>query len=220
MQYQALVLLSGGLDSVYNLYAAHSKWPGQVQAIHFNYGQRAAEQERLAAQYFADNLQVPMDVLDLAPIFNSAQNALTQKSIALPTTEVDIESLEASHKSAAHVWVANRNGVLLNIAACRAESRQIPFVVPGFNIEEAQTFPDNSVEYINRLNSCFELSTGTKVQVKCFSQEMYKTEIIKACQDLNVNIDQIWSCYGEGQTPCGVCESCQRFSRAKKSLGL
>lgn len=213
MKAKALVLLSGGLDSVYNLYRSCEEWSGEVEALFFNYGQRAYEAELKAAKKLSGYLKVSLQVIDIKHIFKGDKGALTGER-EVPTETVDIDSLEASEKSAELVWVANRNGVFLNIAACVAEKKDIPFIVPGFNAEEAATFPDNSQDYIDKMNACLKFSTANQVQIQCFSQAMNKTEIVKDCLRLDVSMDEIWSCYYPGENICGKCESCQRFLRA------
>lgn len=215
MEIKAVVLLSGGLDSVFNLYEANRRWPGQVLALNINYGQRAYESEKRAAQYFADDLKLPVQVLDLSSVFSFDKSSLTSDEKEVPTDSVDIASAEASQESAKKVWVSNRNGVLLNVAACLAESLGASIVIPGFNAEEAATFPDNSVEYIEKMNASLKMSTSNAVQIQCFSQEMDKAEIVSACLQLGVDLDSIWSCYFPGEKPCGKCESCQRLKRAR-----
>jgi 7-cyano-7-deazaguanine synthase len=214
MQTQAVVLLSGGMDSVYNLDQACDQWPRQVQALFCDYGQRAAPAEKRACQFFCDTLSVPLRVLDLRPVFAGDRSSLTSPVVEVPTDAVDIEDAAASQSSAKAVWVANRNGVLLNVAACLAERLGASFVVPGFNAEEAQTFPDNSVDYIEKMNACLALSTANGVQIRCFSQALQKREIAQSLVEKGVAMEQIWSCYFDGDQPCGKCESCQRFLRA------
>ena len=214
---KAVVLLSGGLDSVYNLYRAIEKWPGQVGALFIQYGQRAAEPELKAARYFAELNNVPLQTVDLAPLFQWDQSALTSDR-KVPTSEVDIQSDSASESSAKQVWVANRNGVFLSVAAAFAEQLGADFVIPGFNREEAQTFPDNSVGYIEAMNQSLLFSTRNGVQVSCFSQDMDKVEIAKDSQRLGIDFGSLWSCYMAGPEPCGKCESCQRMERGLKAL--
>ena len=213
MSYQAVVLLSGGLDSVFNLYKAREKWGHEILSLCLNYGQKAWSQEFKAAQYFCDQLNLSLQALDVKDVFLGSSSSLTSHA-PIPTEEVDINSLEASEKTAEKVWVPNRNGVLLNIAACLAESHGASFIVPGFNSEEAATFPDNSVEYIEKMNACLKLSTANGVQVKCFSQDMHKAEMVVQMKAWNIDRDKIWSCYKDGDRPCEQCESCQRFQRA------
>lgn len=218
MDTKAIVLLSGGLDSVYNLYAASKKWPGQVDALLFCYGQKAWENEKKAASFFCESLNITIQVIDISNVFENDKSSLTSSDASVPTDAVNIESQAASIKSAKSVWVSNRNGVFLNVAACIAEKKGAQFIIPGFNSEEAATFPDNSVAYIEKMNACLQMSTSNAVQVYCFSQSMDKKQIMKAAKDLNVDIEKIWSCYHKGESLCGRCESCQRFLRAKSSL--
>ncbi|MCL4167600.1 UNVERIFIED_CONTAM: hypothetical protein GTU68_011174, partial [Idotea baltica] len=198
MSIQAVVLLSGGLDSVYNLYRAHKKWGEGVVAVHYNYGQKAWAPELEAAKTFCSHLKVDLQVVDISSVFEGGKSSLTNQSNLIPTSEVDILSEAASIKSAEKVWVANRNGVLLNVAACLAEKLGASWIVPGFNAEEAATFPDNSVDYIEKMNACLKLSTANGVQIRCFSQAMQKSEIIKDLSQMNANIETLWSCYFGG----------------------
>lgn len=211
---KALVLLSGGLDSVYNLYQAHQDWPGQVATLYFDYGQRAERRELAAAKYFTQDLKVSLQTINISNLFSLDKSSLIAADNEIPTDAVNIDNLEASQASAKSVWVANRNGVFLNVGACLAESMGAELLIPGFNAEEAQTFPDNSVEYIAKMNECLKMSTSNGVQIHCFSQEMNKTEIVRKAVDLGVNLDRLWSCYHQGEEQCGRCESCQRLDRA------
>ena len=72
---KALVLLSGGLDSVYNLYAANKKWPGKVTAVIFNYGQKAWTNELQAAQFFSRDLSVDLQTIDIKSVFKNVVKA-------------------------------------------------------------------------------------------------------------------------------------------------
>ncbi|MEM7647070.1 MAG: 7-cyano-7-deazaguanine synthase [Pseudomonadota bacterium] len=216
MKKKAFVLLSGGLDSVFNLYQAVKKWPGGVEALFFNYGQRAYQSEARAARYFAESLGVELRTLDVKFLFGEDGSALTSAKNRIPTGDVNIESYEASVASAKPVWVANRNGLFLNIAACLAEQSQAQYVVPGFNKEEAATFPDNSRAFIDAMNRSLSFSTSNHVEVFCFSTEMNKSEIYAELLDGDGEVDKIWPCYFDGDEICGRCESCQLFLRAKK----
>ena len=189
-------------------------------ALSFDYGQKAFAQEAKAAGYFCQLLEVPHRIINLRDIFLWDQSSLTTDSKDVPTDAVDIESLKASQESAKSVWVANRNGVFLNIAACVAESLGASFIVPGFNREEAETFPDNSVEYIEKMTQCFQLSTSNKIRVECFTQNMDKIEIMQSALQLGISIEKIWPCYHAGSKLCGRCESCQRFDRARQKVLL
>lgn len=216
MDIKAVVLLSGGLDSVYNLYAACERWPSQVMALYFNYGQKALTQEQEAAKFFAADLKLDLQYIDITNVFTGGPSALTSAEVEIPTSEVNIDDFEVCKESAKKVWVPNRNGVFLNLAACVAEKLGASFIVPGFNKEEATTFPDNSVAFIEKINQSLAYSTSNQVQVHCFSQDMDKIQIAQECRRLGVDLQKLWSCYYSGENPCGRCESCLRFLRATR----
>lgn len=211
---KSVVLLSGGLDSATNLYQAH-KETEVVLALTFDYGQRVFNQEMRAAHNLCESLGILHKVIAIPWVREFGHSSLIDESIAVPQGQkVVIDDLEQSHKTAAAVWVPNRNGILLNIAAGFAESLGAELVVPGFNIEEAQTFPDNSENFLQALTQSFVFSTANKVRVKCFTINKNKTEIVGQALNLGVPIQELWSCYLPGEKWCGTCESCQRFKRA------
>ncbi|MCE3009138.1 MAG: 7-cyano-7-deazaguanine synthase QueC [Proteobacteria bacterium] len=215
----ALVLLSGGLDSSVNLLMALGKFK-HVEAVTFLYGQKAARRELHHAKKQCQRYGVRHHVIELPFIGAFGGSSLTTAK-KIPTGKmVRIDDLKTSQKTAKSVWVPNRNGILLNVAAGLAESLGIQVVVPGFNKEEATTFPDNTKEYMNRLNGSFALSTANKVRVECFTVSMKKPEIAKRGQKLGLMLSDLWPCYGSGKKWCGQCESCQRTLRALKGLAL
>ncbi len=207
-----VVLLSAGLDSASNLFAAHKD--GQVLlALNFDYGQRAAKSEFKYAKALAESLNIPFKSIRLDFFSDFSKSSLTDTSRTL-ATNVQIDNLQASQQSAKNVWVANRNGIFLNIAAAYAESLGANFIVPGFNKEEAATFPDNSAAYLEAASKSLSYSTSNQVQLKCFTIDMNKTEIVRFAKTLGLDISKVWPCYQDQENLCGVCESCLRFQRA------
>jgi len=217
----AVVLLSAGLDSTYNLYEALAHKMQIVLALTFNYGQRAAVREISQARKICDGVGVPHKTIDLPWFAQFTRSALVDPSADVPVSQdVDIESHAVSLMTAQKVWVPNRNGIFLNIAAGFAEGLGAQVVIPGFNAEEAQTFPDNSHEFMKALDQSLHLSTANHVTVHCFSVGLDKVQIVKRAVELGVPIQDIWPCYFDGANRCGRCESCLRFERAMKANQL
>lgn len=214
---KSVVLLSAGLDSTTNLYAA-LKTGFEVDAVlTFDYGQKAAPQELAHARKIAETLKVKHEVISLPFLGGIGSSSLTSNKQAVPTAgAVDINSLEKSHETAKAVWVPNRNGIFLNIAAAYAEASGADCVVPGFNAEEAATFPDNTYEFMVALSNSFAYSTRNKVQVHCFTHQLNKKQLAAYALELGVPMELVWPCYFSEKLPCGVCESCQRDKRALK----
>ena len=119
-------------------------------------------------------------------------------------------------ETARAVWIPNRNGVFLNIAACFAEALEADLIIAGFNAEEAATFPDNSPPFVRAINRAFAFSTLRRPRVKSYTEKMTKREIVVLGRKLGVPLDLVWSCYRGGAKPCGRCESCARLRRAMR----
>jgi 7-cyano-7-deazaguanine synthase len=211
---KSVVLLSSGLDSTVNLYQAAQD--GKVLlALTFDYGQRAGEKEVASAQKITSKLGVPHKVLKLPFFSEFGQSSLLDRSKQVPSgSQVSIDDLSASQKTAKSVWVPNRNGIFLNIAAGFAESLGADAVIPGFNIEEAATFPDNTDAFLQALTKSFSFSTGNQLKAFCHTTKLNKTEIVKLGESLQVDWSQIWPCYHSEEKWCGQCESCLRAQRA------
>lgn len=211
---KAVVLLSSGLDSSFNLYQA-LRHDDVVLALTFDYGQRAAPKELDRAAKLCKKLNVPHQIISLPWFSNFQSSSLINRSANIPSgNEIQIDDLKASEKSAKSVWVPNRNGIFLNVAAGFAEAAGAKYVIPGFNIEEAQTFPDNSAAYMKALDHSFSFSTANHIEVKCYSHNMNKTEIVREARKLGMDFNDLWPCYHDQTEWCGQCESCQRFQRA------
>lgn len=211
---KSVVCLSAGLDSTVNLYAA-LKSTKVVSAVTFNYGQKAAEKEISSAKALCKKLDIPHQVIELPWFKDMGSSSLTSDKQQVPTgDDVGIDNQKKSLETAKAVWVPNRNGIFLNIAAGIAESLKADLVIPGFNFEEASTFPDNSEGFMKTLDAAFAFSTANKVRVHCYTVTLSKVEIVRAGMSLEVPFDMIWPCYFAHEKWCGKCESCQRAKRA------
>ncbi|XGC79539.1 7-cyano-7-deazaguanine synthase QueC [Bdellovibrio bacteriovorus] len=215
---KVVVLLSAGLDSTVNAYEAIKHQHEVVLALTFNYGQRAAKKEIEHAAKIAAHLGVPHKVVDLPWFKDFNKSSLLVESQTVPTgSAVEIDSLEKSEETARSVWVPNRNGIFLNIAAAYAEAAGAEVVIPGFNAEEAATFPDNSKEFLDRATQALWYSTSNHVSLGCFTVHLKKPDIVRLGQGLKVPWELIWPCYFAGEKWCGECESCLRSKRAFES---
>ncbi len=211
---RAVVLLSGGLDS---LVAAALTRTGAtlVLALTCDYGQRAAQRETEAAQRQAAWLQCPHQVVALPWLGALGGSALTETDRALPEPEpADLDAPEPAAHSARAVWVPNRNGVLVNVAAAFAERLGADWVVCGFNAEEAATFPDNSRAFMQAADALWSHSTLSGLSLHAPTADLDKAEIVRRGRALGVPLESVWSCYLGEEKQCGRCESCRRLQRA------
>ena len=215
----SVVLLSGGLDSTVSL--AQSLREGEVKlCLTFDYGQRAVTREINAAAQLAGHYGLYHRVIKIDFLAEITDTALVNREKALPSPETgELDDPSVTTESAAAVWVPNRNGVFINMAAAFAESLACGQVVTGFNREEAATFPDNTLEYVRAASHALSYSTANKVRVVSYTQMLDKVEIVSLGKRLGVPFNLIWSCYLDGSEMCGECESCRRFYRAMAGSG-
>lgn len=214
MRDKSIVLLSGGLDSALSFMRA-TETTEVIFGLTFDYCQRAADQEISAAQSICQHFLIPHKVVSLPFFSELTTHPFFSNNVACP--EPNLEQLDdkaSAQSSAKAVWVPNRNGLLLNVAATLAESNNCKLLFVGFNKEEATTFPDNSADYIAAINSSFQFSTLNQVQVTAPTIAMNKIEIVRELITNNFPLELIWSCYNNEEKMCGRCESCMRLKRA------
>lgn len=212
----SVVLLSGGLDSAANL-ALCAQQDLPILALTADYGQRASQRELAAAAALSDHFGVRHEIVDLSWLGRLGGGSLTDPAREIPRLRGDeLDRLEVTRASGACVWVPNRNGVLIGVAAAFAERLGASRVVVGFNAEEALTFPDNSVEFLRRMNAALNLSTREELEVFSYTAEWDKKRIVRELLERvpEFPFSMLWSCYLGGERACGECESCRRLERA------
>ena len=207
---QAVALVSGGLDSTVALAIARESFTISL-GLFFDYGQRAAPRESESAEAVTKHYDISLEHIKLPWLGRISSSALIEGKGDLPDAgpgELDDGSLAGA------VWVENRNGIFVNIAASFAASLDCSAVVVGFNAEEASSFPDNSDRFIDALNGALSDGTSNGVRVISPTIGMSKRDIVREGLRLGVPWRMIWSCYRGGDEMCGKCESCSRLRRA------
>lgn len=186
-----------------------------VVGLTFDYGQKALQREIGAGIAICRHYDVKHRILRL-PLYDEIKvSALIDPQRPLPRlSEEDLENHATVVESAQAVWVPNRNGVFINHAAVVAEDLMANWIVAGFNKEEAQTFPDNSLEFIKAINQSLKYSTQNKVELVAPMAEKTKKEIVQWAIENKVDLSPVWSCYLGEDRMCGACESCLRLRRA------
>ena len=220
MNNDAIILLSGGLDSTVSLAVAKKNYNVKLALI-FDYGQKAFVRERIAAEKVAEFYDIKPHIISLPWLKDISRAALIDKSSDIPAVKsADLLDKEKMLQTMKNVWIPNRNSLFLNIAASFCDSLEIKNIIIGANLEEASTFSDNSSDFISAENSVFEFSTLVKPKVIAPLIKMTKTEIISEGYNLKIPFEYIYSCYLGTDKHCGKCESCQRLKRGLERLGL
>ncbi|SDF85750.1 7-cyano-7-deazaguanine synthase [Methanolobus vulcani] len=215
-------MLSSGLDSVTSVAAVLEKTDIKMALI-FSYGQRAVKREIQNSIKVCEHFGLEYRVLDITWMQEITNTSLVNTDTDVPKLSLEEISEDADPsitvESAKAVWVPNRNGILINIAAAYAESMDCDYVIVGFNKEEAVTFPDNSPEFITAIDDSLSYSTQNGVKVLAPLIGMDKKEIVARAIELKAPLEYSWSCYHGADVPCGECESCTRRRRAFEAAG-
>lgn len=208
----AVVLLSGGLDSVTCLYWAKANYTN-VTAVSFNYGQRH-NSELNAAKKIAATAQVNHRIIDI-DLAQLGGSALTDASLVVPDAKQTDFSDNQHNDSIPITYVPARNTIFLSYALALAEVTQSNAIVIGVNAVDYSGYPDCRPDYIEAFEKMANLATkagvmGNHLHIATPLLHLSKAEIIKLGVSLGVDYALTVSCYradSEGRA-CGHCDSC------------
>jgi 7-cyano-7-deazaguanine synthase len=206
---QAVVLLSGGLDSM--VVAGLAREAGyRINALTIDYNQRH-RRELDAARAIATQLGAVRHVvlpLDLRQFGGSALTA----DIAVPKGGVG-DDIPVT-------YVPARNLVFLSLTLAWAEALASRDVFIGVNALDYSGYPDCRPEFIAGFESLARLATkagdeGERFTVHAPLQYLGKAEIVREAVRLGLDPGLSWSCYDpqDDGLACGLCDSC-RLRRA------
>jgi 7-cyano-7-deazaguanine synthase len=214
---RAVCLCSGGLDST--VAATIARRSGMdVYLIHISYGQQAEGREIQAVRRIADAIGASHLMLTGLDLFRDL-SPLTTRGARIPRGgEVSLDS-----DSTPPTWVYCRNTVLLSIAAAYAEYLGAESIYVGFNAEEAMSYPDNRQEFVERFNALLERAVASfsrPPEVVAPLVGMRKKDIVRLGAEIKAPLELTWSCYLNGETHCGTCESCLHRRRGFVEAGV
>jgi 7-cyano-7-deazaguanine synthase len=205
MQKKAIVLLSGGLDSITVL--ALAKQQGfQCYALSFDYGQRHNAELIAAAKIAADYQVIDHKIIKLG-LGSIGGSALTDSHIDVPHTP---------QTGIPVTYVPARNTIFLSFALGWAEVLELHDIFIGVNAVDYSGYPDCRPEFIASFQSLANLATKAGVEGKTITIHtplihFSKADIIKTGVALNVDYKQTVSCYSadEQGRACGECDACR-----------
>jgi 7-cyano-7-deazaguanine synthase len=202
---QAVVLLSGGLDSATVLALARNAGY-RCHSIAFDYGQRhrAELDAALRVSRALGAVQHKVVRLGLEAIGGSA---LTDARIPVP---------EQASGGIPVTYVPARNTVFLALALGWAEVLGACDLFIGVNAVDYSGYPDCRPAFIEAFERLANLATRAGVEGRPFHVhapliELTKADIIRAGTDLGVDYSLTVSCYQADRQgrACGRCDSCR-----------
>ncbi len=206
----AVVLLSGGLDSATVLALAKSRGFA-CHCLSLDYGQRHRV-ELEAASRVAASLGAARQRTVRLDLTQFGGSALTDAAIAVPTEGIGTDIPVT--------YVPARNTIMLSLALAWAEVLDAADIFIGVNAVDYSGYPDCRPEYIRAFEAMANLATKAAVEGRRLTLhapliQLSKAEIIRLGGTLGVDYSLTISCYQADPAgrACGVCDSC-RLRRA------
>ena len=208
MAFEAVVLLSGGLDS-YTAAAVAKRDGFSIAALSINYGQRHVrelEAARAVARALGATRHLEL-TLDLTTIGGSA---LTSTAIDVPKDQpIDPHVIPST-------YVPARNTIFLSLALGWAEVLGSSDIFIGVNALDYSGYPDCRPEFIRAFEQLARVATRAGVEGRQLHLHaplilMSKAEIIRLGLSLGLDYGLTHSCYdplADGRS-CGHCDSCR-----------
>ena len=207
MVHKAIVLLSGGVDSVTCLYWA-LKQGYQVIILTLNYKSRPGKEKEITRS-FASLLHLQLVELDI-PFLRSAADLLKEN---FPADYKDIYD---------DGYIPAKNLVFYSIACFFAEALGAEYIIGGHIAHDGEIFPDATRPYFNEFESLINKSlvSDIKPSPKILTPliTLSKEEVGKLAKNLNVPLDKTWSCYKDDEEQCGTCLSCLERNKAMQQF--
>jgi 7-cyano-7-deazaguanine synthase len=205
MKKKAVVILSGGLDSL--CLGAHLSSGYDLYGITFSYGQRASK-ELSAARHVGKILKLKEHKvvrIDFMKSLYGQSNVLTSTKKKIPS------------KFDYSIVAPIRNAIFLSVATAWAFSLGASLVAYGAHTDDKK-YPDCRPAFSKKLESALNegeidgirLGLRNKIQIWTpYLAGLSKSTLIKTgYKKFGNNIFKTWSCYSNTALHCGKCESC------------
>ncbi len=220
-QKQAVVLLSGGMDSCVTAAIARERHgAGNIAALHASYGQRTQARERRAFEDIADFYGIDARLVVQLDHFRAiGGSALTDEKIAVPEDQLGVPG---PHGDIPVTYVPFRNAHFLSVAVSWAEAIGAEAVYIGAVAEDSSGYPDCRPEYYRAFQELVKAGTRKETNIEIVTPviKLKKGEIILRGIELGAPLHLTWSCYQSEDAACGACDSCLLRLRAFAEAGV
>lgn len=188
----AIVLCSGGMDSVTLAHYVKKQVRMKPVILFFNYGQKTLAREWAYAQACANDLLAPFVKIHMSDFARFVKSAI-------------VTGGKESMKTADTV-VPGRNLMFISMAVAIAQGAGIQKVYIGVQTGDNVGYPDCRPDFWSHVTK----STNLAYEVNIYTPFIHlnKKEIVSLGKEMDVDYCQTWSCYFNNVVPCGKCPSC------------
>ena len=210
MKKDAVIILSGGMDSVTMLYDYQERI---AVAISFDYGSNHNAKEIPFAQLHCRRLGIEHLVIPLEFIHRYFDSSLLQGAEAIPEGHYAADNMKST-------VVPFRNAIMLSVAVGLAESRHLNYVMMANHGGDHTIYPDCRPEFVKAFSDAAVAGTYEKVEVWAPYTMLTKVDIAKRGKELGIDYSETWSCYKGGDVHCGRCGTCVERKEALEQAGI
>lgn len=206
----ALIIVSGGMDSVTLLYDMKDRI---ALAVSFDYGSNHNAREIPFAELHCRRLGIKHITISLDFMLEYFKSSLLEGADAIPEGQYADENMKST-------VVPFRNGIMLAIAAGIAESNGIDNVLIANHGGDHAIYPDCRPGFISAMNNATEAGTYNNVHILAPYTNIKKSDIARRGKELGIDYSETWSCYKGGEHHCGRCGTCVERREAMEEAGI
>lgn len=208
---QAIVLCSGGIDSVTTAYYVKKKLNYEKMTfLFFNYNQHSLHLERKYSKSCARKLKADFLEISLPELAK-----LSTSLINMPgkVNSLKREELKDSKKESDKFYVPFRNTLFLSYALALADSlyiskKTLSDIFVGFKCEGKESYPDVTRAYLRDINQLAQTASEGNFRIFAPLIKKDKEDIILLGKKLSVDFTKTVSCYNARKNACGTCLAC------------
>lgn len=206
----AIIVLSGGLDSTTMLYEYKERI---ALAVSFHYGSNHNDRELHFARIHCERLGIPHVIIPLAFMGEYFHSSLLSGADAIPEGQYDDANMRST-------VVPFRNGIMLAVAAGLAEDKGLKYIMLANHAGDHAIYPDCRPDFVAAMSEAVRCGTYAGVEIFAPYTSLTKAEIAAHGKELGIDYTETWSCYKGGEHHCGKCGTCTERREAFQLAGI
>ncbi len=210
MEKDAIIVLSGGMDSVTLLYEYKDCI---ALAVTFDYGSNHNRREAEYARMHCERLAIKHLLIPLSFMGQYFKSSLLEGADAIPEGNYDDENMKST-------VVPFRNGIMLAVACGLAESYGLKRVMLANHFGDHAIYPDCRKAFVDAMSEAMRAGTYDGITVFAPYTGITKTDIACHGKELGLNYAETYSCYKGGEKHCGKCGTCRERIEALRDAGI
>ena len=206
----AVLILSGGMDSVTMLYEYRDRI---ALAVSFDYGSNHNRREIPFARLHCERLGIEHLVIPLAFMGQYFKSSLLEGADAIPEGSYADDNMKST-------VVPFRNGIMLSVAVGLAESRGLHAVMMANHGGDHTIYPDCRPEFVEAFDRAAQAGTYEGIRLLSPYTGITKADIAARGALQGIDYSETWSCYKGGDRHCGRCGTCVERREALAAAGI